>query len=234
MSELVFNCPRCNANNVTFDVLAGVTITQHAGWQYRVEAFCVCRHCNKSTVAVIREKNRETLARLEHAGGLGGFKGNLNGEFILDGYISLKDNTATEPPEHLPDNIEAVFNEGATCMAVGCFNAAGTMFRLCLDMATKSLLPEANDNGLNSKIRRSLGFRMDWLFENNLLPRSLQELAVCVQEDGNDGAHQGTLTKTDAEDLQDFTEALLERLYTEPARIRLANERRAARRQGGN
>ena len=231
MSELVFNCPRCNAKNVTFDVLSGVTLNQLGGWQHRVEAFCVCRHCHKSTVALIREKNRDTLARLEYAGGLGGFKGNVNADFILDGYISLKDNAATEPPEHVPPDIEAVFKEGATCMAVGCFNAGGTMFRLCLDIATKSFLPKENDNGLNHKIRRNLGFRMKWLFDNNTLPKALEELASCVKEDGNDGAHEGTLTKADAEDLLDFTVALLERLYTEPATLKLAQERRDARRQ---
>jgi hypothetical protein len=164
-------------------------------------------------------------------GGIDGFKGNLNGDFMIDGYVSLKDNVATEPPQHLPPEIEAVFSEGATCMAVGCFNAGGTMFRLCLDMATKSFMPEANDNGLNNKVRRSLGLRLDWLFDTHVLPSGLKELAACVKEDGNDGAHEGTLTKADAEDLLDFTVALLKRLYTEPEMLRLAQERRAARRQ---
>jgi hypothetical protein len=51
-----------------------------------------------------------------------------------------------------------------------------------------------------------------------------------VREDGNDGAHDGTLGKEDAEDLLDFTTALLERIYTEPERLRLAQERREKRR----
>jgi len=233
MSEIVLNCPRCNAQNVTFDVLSGNPTGKVGGWQSRVEAFCVCRHCKKATVVVIREKNKDNLLAVTQMGGLGGYAGSLNRDFIIDGYLSLKDNSAVQPPEHLPPDIEAVFNEGATCMAVGCFNAGGTMFRLCLDMATKSFMPEANDNGLNNKVRRSLGLRLDWLFDTHVLPRGLQELAACVKEDGNDGAHEGTLTKADAEDLLDFTEALLERLYTEPERIRIANERRAGRRQGG-
>jgi hypothetical protein len=231
MSELVYDCPRCNAQNVTFDVLAIGAVTLYFGSQHRMESFCICRHCNQSTVVVIHEKSRDVLAGLQRSGGLGSYKGNLNGDFAINGYISLKDNTATEPPEYLPADIEAVFKEGATCMAVGCFNAGGTMFRLCLDMATKSFMPEENDNGLNSKIRRSLGLRLDWLFETGVVPRALQELAACVKEDGNDGAHEGTLTKADAEDLLDFTVALLERLYTEPATLKLAQERRAARRQ---
>ena len=104
------------------------------------------------------------------------------------------------------------------------------MFRLCVDHATVALLPEANENGLNSAVRRSLGLRLEWLFANGRLPEALRDLSHAVKEDGNDGAHAGILQEQDAEDLLDFTVALLERLYTEPKRIELAIARRAARR----
>jgi|ERR1700727_2702241 hypothetical protein len=107
------------------------------------------------------------------------------------------------------------------------------MFRLCTDLATRPLLPDRLDTGSeqpNSKTRRDLGLRLAWLFDKQLLPLNLRELAKCVREDANDGAHVGNLTKEDAEDLVDFTEALLERLFTEPERLRLAEERRNKRR----
>ena len=104
------------------------------------------------------------------------------------------------------------------------------MFRLCIDLVTSSFLPEENSNGLNNRIRRSLGLRLPWLFDNNLLPETLRDLSSCIKEDGNDGAHAGTLEESDAEDILDFTRALLERLYTEPKKLELAAERRAARR----
>lgn len=74
------------------------------------------------------------------------------------------------------------------------------------------------------------GLRLPWLFKNGLLPRDLEQLAACVREDGNDGAHAGTLKKPDAEDLLDFTTALLERMFTEPAKLKAAKERRDQRR----
>jgi hypothetical protein len=52
----------------------------------------------------------------------------------------------------------------------------------------------------------------------------------CIREDGNEAAHAGTLTRAEAEDRLDFTTALLERVFTEPERIRLAEERRKQRR----
>ena len=104
------------------------------------------------------------------------------------------------------------------------------MFRLCVDHATTALLPKDGHPGLNGAVRRSLGLRLQWLFDNGQLPQALRDLSHAVKEDGNDGAHVGILNTQDAEDLLDFTIALLERLYTEPKRIELAVARRTARR----
>jgi len=92
------------------------------------------------------------------------------------------------------------------------------------------MLPEQQVEGLNQRTRRNLGLRLPWLFDNELLPESLKDLSTCVREDGNDGAHAGNLGKEDAEDLLDFTKILLERIFTEPERIRQAAERRVQRR----
>jgi len=167
-----------------------------------------------------------------HNNSLAEFTSAVNSHMDVMGHINIKDMAVVRPPEYLPPDIEGAFKEGAICMSVDCFNAAGTMFRLCLDLATRSKLPpeETAVEGLNAKVRRDLGLRLPWLFDNKVLPGDLRELSSCVKEDGNDGAHAGSLTKDEAEDLLDFTTALLERIYTEPKRLRLAEERRAARR----
>lgn len=107
------------------------------------------------------------------------------------------------------------------------------MFRLCVDLATRPLLPDDSNIELpppNRKQRRDLGLRLAWLFEKNLLPSNLSELAACIREDANDGAHGGNRSKEDTEDLLDFTVSLLERLITEPAKLEAAGRRRSARR----
>jgi len=149
----------------------------------------------------------------------------------IEGYVSLKDAASRKPPDYLPETIDAVFREGAACLSIECANAAGTMFRLCVDLSTKSMFPKEEVEGLNSKVRRDLGLRLQWLFNNKILPESMRELSSCVKDDGNDGAHEGTLKKEDAEDLLDFTYALLERIYTEPERLRFVKERRLSRRE---
>jgi len=229
VSELVADCPRCGAKQMTFDVWHALPLYVKYDWQYWWEAFSVCRKCRKSTVFVLYQKDLEGKEAIEK--GLARVNGCINRLVGINGYIGLKDMAAKQPPDHVPDNINAVFREGAVCLAVGCFNAAGTMFRLCVDLCTRTMLPVEDEKGLNSKIRRDLGLRFPWLFDNGILPKSLKDLSSCIKDDGNDGAHQGTLKKEDAEDLLDFTYALLERIYAEPKRIELAKERRTARRE---
>lgn len=229
MAELVADCPRCGSSRMTFDLIGEALVSFRHNWQSWYEAFCICRHCSRSTVFILSEKGTNESEIIRKTG-LASFKGAANHLVKVESYVSLKDGAPVLPPDYLLPDILAIFSEGATCLSVGCFNAAGTMFRLCVDLATKSLLPEADSNGLNSKIRRNLGLRLPWLFEQDFLPITLRELSSCIKEDGNDGAHDGSLGKADAEDLLDFTFALLERMFTEPERLRLAQERRASRR----
>jgi len=214
---------------MTFNLISHATVEIRYEWQSWYEAFCICRNCSRSTVFILSENGIDESKAIRQAG-LAKLTVAANQVVSVKSYVSLKDAQSIAPPDYLPADILAVFSEGATCLAVGCFNAAGTMFRLSVDLSTKSLLPEADCNGLNSKIRRNLGLRLPWLFEQGLLSTALKDLSACIKEDGNDGAHDGSLGREDAEDLLDFTFALLERMYTEPERLRLAKERRDTRR----
>ena len=227
MSELVANCPRCGAKEMTFDLLGQIPTVIHYDWQHHCEAFCVCRSCRRSTVFALSQND---CGKEEQFAKLSSYPAAVNRIANIVGYISLKDMAPKSPPAHLPPNVESAFREGAACLAIGCHNAAGTMFRLCVDQATQSLLPEEEVEGLNAKTRRDLGLRLPWLFDNCRLPEALRDLSSCIKDDGNDGAHQGTLTEDDARDISDFTYVLLERIYTEPKRLELAKERREERR----
>ena len=230
MSELVADCSRCGSRKITFDLTQQNFLGIRHRWQRMYEAFCICRNCRKSTIFVLAEESGSDWEKFEKSG-LSNLSVAVNRFMRIEGIVSKKDEASTLPPEHLPESVEAAFREGAICLAVGCFNAAGTMFRLCVDLSTRSLLPAVEVAGLNTKVRRDLGLRLPWLFANNLLPEALHDLSACIKEDGNDGAHAGTLGKADAEDMLDFTSALLERLYTEPENLRLARVRREDRRK---
>ncbi|XVO86106.1 DUF4145 domain-containing protein [Pseudomonas palleroniana] len=228
MSELVANCPRCSAQAITFDVKSENYVGSSFGWKRHFELYGVCRSCKKSTVFSVDQidANSDDMLRKYAPSSL---PMAVNRILKVTGFLSLKDAAAQAPPDHLPDNIAAAFREGAACMAIGCYNAGATMFRLCLDLATRAMLPEADEAGLNNKIRRSLGLRLAWLFDKKILPEALLDLSSCVKDDGNDGAHEGILTEQDAEDLSEFAFIMLERIYTEPKRIEIARLRREER-----
>jgi hypothetical protein len=226
------NCPRCKSQKITFDLKAANIVGTQYDWQNWYETFCVCRHCSRATIFVLSESVNSDYEHV-HKTGILKLEGAVNKYLDIEKYVSLKDEATALPPEYVPKEIADVFKEGATCLAVSCYNAAGTMFRLCVDLATRSMLPAEDVDGLNAKVRRDLGLRLPWLFAKGLLPGDLKDLSACIKDDGNDGAHAGTLKPPDAEDLLDFTYALLERIYTEPARIRLAQERRDSRRGKG-
>ena len=229
MAQLVADCPRCGSRQMTFDVPASKCVSKDGDkWH---EVFGVCRNCGLTTIFVLTDSNLVTVNTTSQNGWIANFGGVLNTLMDVDGFVSVKDAVTTNPPEFLPNDVNAVFIEGATCLAVHCYNAAGTMFRLCVDLATRPLLPTEETAGLNGKTRRDLGLRLPWLFDTGRLPESLRDLSSCIKEDGNDGAHRGTLTEADATDLLDFTFALLNRIYTEPERLKRAKERRDARRQ---
>lgn len=233
MAETVGNCPRCGTSKMTFDVLSDVYIRTDYNWRSVHEVFCICRHCHRSTTFLMSITKATHKDRLLKPGSISSISGSINDFLEINGYISLRDDGGIDCPEMVPPVIAEVFREGASSFAAGCPNAAGAMFRLCLDLATKDRQSALQANAgapPNQAQRNRLFDRLAWLFAQNLVPSDLQELADCVRDDGNDGAHDGTLTLTDAEDLLDFTVALLERVYTEPGRLVAARSRRDQRR----
>lgn len=159
-----------------------------------------------------------------------GYNGNLNRVCHINKFISIVDFHTIEPPKHLPPTVRKAFSEAAKAYSVKCWNASACMLRASIDIATKDLLPNDNSDGLDDNTRRSLARRLKWLFQSNRLQKDLEGLASCVKEDGNEAIHSTTLDKEDAVDLLDFTVALLERIYTEPEKIKTAEQRRRQRR----
>jgi hypothetical protein len=231
VAEIVGDCPRCGALKTTFDINADVYVALQYSWETHHELFAVCRNCAHPTIYQARLTDSQLSHDLRKDNVLSSLKGSVSGFINLDRPVTIRDNEPTSPPEMVPDDVAGVFREGAASYSGSCYNAAGAMFRLCLDMVTKSLLPGADElPAPNQKQRKVLYDRLAWLFEVGRLPRDLQAIADCVRDDGNDAAHDGTLTREDAEDLLDFTVALLERVYTEPGRLAEAARRRDLRR----
>jgi hypothetical protein len=207
MAEFVADCPRCGAIRSTHDTFSSVITSIEYSWQQWAEIACICRTCHKMSVHLVSRRLSERefekfFGGVESLNSLQTYARSLNDIVKFERHLTLRDKVGKPVPEHLPIPISQVVSEGNIALANQCWNAAGAMYRLALDLATKSLLPEEGEPA--AKIRRNLGLRMPWLFDKNLLPNDLRPLAECIQQDGNDGAHDGTLSHEDAEDLHDF------------------------------
>ena len=231
MGMLITDCPRCDSAQITFDVTEANLIGISSDWVHRFEVFSICRKCRRSTVFVIEQTEYPETAFIRKEGPLK-FPDALNNHFKVRGFISLTDRARASAPEFTDEKVAGAFNEAAACMTVQAWNGAAALLRLSIDLATKPLLPDEFTAGLNRRTRRDLAPRLTWLLDNGKLPSELRGLSDCIREDGNDGAHDGTLGKEDAEDLIDFAVAMFERMYTEPQRLKLAQERRDNRRRG--
>lgn len=227
MLTLVADCPRCGVKKHTFDVNGVIYTIDEDKKTLVAETFCSCRACRKGTIFVVSDHSSNMLVQNNQ---VAVYRGNLNRECTIDGFISIVDFYTIAAPKHLPEPVRKAFSEAARAYSVECWNAAACMLRASIDIATKGLLPKENVDGLSDNIRRSLARRLKWLFQSNKLQKDLEGLAACVKDDGNDAAHSTTLGKEDAVDLLEFTVALLERIYTEPQKVRLAEQRRKERR----
>ena len=171
MAMLVADCPRCRATKITFDVNHGVQVGIQHNWLRTWEAFCVCRNCRKATIFVLSITDYE-FSKSKYAECPVDFPGSLN-PFLRDAsrYICIRDIGAMEAPDDVPPNVADAFNQGATCVAVECWDAAAAMFRKSIDLATAPMLPAEDAPGLNARTRRDLGLRLPWLLSRPLISR---------------------------------------------------------------
>ncbi|UML94856.1 DUF4145 domain-containing protein [Shewanella xiamenensis] len=223
----VDNCPRCKAKQTTFDVCTVEFTDESAGIKnvFYYEVPMQCRNCRRLSIVRAYTYDEGVVRNLE----LRIAQANLLKDILkVSNFITLADIQVSPPPEHLPQNVHNAFIEGAKCYAAGCYNAAGAMFRLSLDLASKSQLP--NEDTLTTHRQKTyLADRLEWLFDNKHWPASLKDMVTCIRQDGNDGAHDGELGEDEAYDIMDFSFMVLEKIYTEPERIRISQERRASR-----
>ena len=217
---------------MTFDILADVYVHTRFDWQHFHEVTSLCRRCDLPSIMLVKLHQSSLKGNYGTNGSVTRISTDIERAFTFERVISKADFAAKDTPTFLPENIDRAFKEGTRCLAIDCHNAAAAMFRLCLDLATKSMLPEQGAaGGPNGNQRRNLAPRLEWLFAANLIQPDLQDLSTAVKDYGNDGAHDGTLDDNEADDLYDFAFALLERLYTQPERIKQMRARRDERKK---
>lgn len=222
MAMITLDCARCGAKRMTHDVL---TCSQFSDGSKQFEYSVQCRACGRAAIWSVDARYTNSLpdklAARDHT-----IDASIASVELVRPRIA-----ALEAPEHTPSDLKLIFDEGANCLAIGAWNASGAMFRKILDQISKEKM-NAAPSGPPSDQRTQFNLkpRLKWLFDNDLLPKTLEPLADAIREDANDGVHNAPIGEDEALDIQDFTVEILETLYTLPGRIRDAEARRAQRR----
>lgn len=229
MATLVYDCLFCNTKKSTFDIKAFSLV----GLGTYYECYGTCRECENGTIFNITYPSNSLLKEIDKCSPTEIEKSNFHlverSNFYFSNFFAeistqkLADIISQKSPEHVPANVEKAFNEAATCFAVQCYNAAGAIFRLCLDLTTKDLMP------IGDKPIKILHQRLEYLFGQNIIPNRLKDLSSCIKDDGNDAAHDGNIDRDTAEDMLIFTTNLLEEIYTSNYKIQNATQRRSER-----
>jgi hypothetical protein len=166
----------------------------------------ICNHCGEGVVARVL---------CMHTGSLTSERGDISRNPNITIQAIYPETPKCDAPEYVPKNISQFYKEGFESLRRQNYNAAGMMFRKVLDIATKDI----------GGTKTNLFHRIEELADKHIITPDMKEWAHEIREIGNDAAHDsGSLPHGEAEDLKNFTELLLQYIYTLPETLRLRRE----------
>jgi hypothetical protein len=127
-----------------------------------------------------------------------------------------------EEPEHLPEKVARPFQQAVSNISAENWDAAGTMARKALDVATRDLArARTSDEAEGDKIAKLwLRKRINALHEAGLLTRELSDLASILKDGGDEAAHDDDpYEEPEARKLISYAQAFLTYVYTVPGMV---------------
>lgn len=168
-----------------------------------------CNRCNELTcVSFVHPPNGSNWVM---GNGSGDFDATArNSNTIVTGVYP--EGESLEAPASISDAVKRAFLQGLDNSRRGNSDAAASMFRKAIDVATRELDP--------STAGKLLAQRINLLADSGKLTEDLKEWAHLIRLDGNQGAHDDEeLTPAEIEQLQEFTRLFLIYTVTLPAQV---------------
>ena len=131
----IADCPRCNHNRITFDLLADNFIGK-SSYRDNYECFFRCRSCFKTSIAWLKHTDLSEHNPTDFPGSY------INTYFTLERWV-FEIPGSRKVPDHVPLPIVNIFQDGANCLAIEAWDAAGSMFRKALDAATRAVFDQS-------------------------------------------------------------------------------------------
>ena len=144
MTLYVGTCRRCGAQRMSFDVYGVSTVnkalqfrnlhsTSPYSYMRTIELACRCHECSKTSVFVLdaTENDSDKLPKLS-------FDDNQNPTTLGYAEVAAFPIAVSSPtPPDTPDPAGKFYAQGAAAIAHGLYDAAGAMFRKCLESVTR-------------------------------------------------------------------------------------------------
>jgi hypothetical protein len=205
IAQISLDCPHCLNKKVAFQIRSG--FIPAPGNPSGSIALLICPLCGEGVIAKIRTNTPGMNFPQAFGHWVGGQMGMPAGTNI---YQSLPKPAISEAPASTPENVKRFYLQGMDNVAQN-FDAAGTMFRKCLDTALKHLDPNGKGN---------LEKRIDHLPEVTGVTPAMKTWAHEIRRLGNDAAHEeDPFTQAEAKSLQAFTEVFLTYAFTLPGML---------------
>lgn len=201
---LVRDCPHCGTEKVAMR-----PIGQAANGVNQTTAAFSCNRCNEvMCISFMHPQN-----------GAGWVTGISTGDFdaTARNYASTvvreyPVRESLDAPDSISDAVRRAYLQGLDNSRRANADAAASMFRKAIDVATRELDP--------STAGKPLARRIDLLSESGKLTSDLKEWAHLIRLDGNHGAHDDEeLSPAEINQLQEFTRLFLTYTFTLPAQV---------------
>jgi hypothetical protein len=196
MIDVALDCPHCGSSKVGFRG-SNFLVREGNGTTYIL--LLQCGHCRYGVVA-----EYQSIGFIEwiRTSGANGFPRLIR---------VWPEAPAPNVPKYLPDNIRGFYLQGLDSLRRGGYDAAGTMFRKCLDVGLKRIHPEG---------RGTLQKRIDALPSDLGITPAMKEWAHEIRDLGNDAAHEEEpFSESEAKALHAFAEMFLTYAFTLPGML---------------
>lgn len=205
MPVLVHDCPYCGAEHVGFEFLSSrpaPSLGQHV-----YNSMFACNACAKAVVALIRTKGANVEVIL----------GNVNDSIHIHSIQIFPQRQAASCPEYCSPEISKAFLQAEENIMRGHAEAAASMDRRAIEIATKLIAPDLAAKKLNERIND--------LSTRHMITPALKDWAHGLRIFGNEALHDiEGVTIEEARQAHELTRFMLIYLFTLPEQVRLSKE----------
>ena len=231
MSVVTINCPFCNSNHTTFEVLSLIPnsranknsqLTEGKG-RFFVEGTGRCGAC-RSLIILYFEANKNGMYAdskfysnfLTTSESINSLNLESEGRIKLDGY--LPKTAEVSCPDHCPDNVQRASIEAEKALQGGLFPSAAASYRKAVERAVTPFV----DDKCKDKM---LGQKLGNLEGKSLFPEVMLDFIRVVKDTANHALHaedHDFTSKGEVAPAREFAKMLLTYLYTLPEQVKTA------------